>query len=333
MVRICIAVHGALNKLKLNNYYFRKILSLAATLLVISFLVFAAFEIIPGDPALSRLGTNATPERIAALRAEIGLDKPFLVRYFLWMTECIKGNFGTSYSYNVPVMSMIGEKLPITITLTILSMSITMIVSVPLGIMLAKYAHRTFDKAGFIANQTIMSVPAFFLGILFTYIFGLVLHWFKPGGYVSYKQSIIGFIGFLIVPAIAIAIPKCAMSIKLLRAAVLQEADKDYVRTAYSRGNSTMQVMYRHVLKNALIPLVTFWGMAVADVIAGSIVIEQVFNIPGLGRVLLTSISNRDYPVVEAVILLIAVVVVLMDLVTDILYRRIDPRVRGNEKG
>jgi ABC-type dipeptide/oligopeptide/nickel transport system permease component len=314
------------------KYYIKKILYLLATLIGVSFLVYAAFEIIPGDPALSKLGTDATPEALAALRHEMGLDRPFIVRYLSWLLECFKGNFGVSLSYNRPVIAMIGDKLPITITLTVLSMIFTILISVPTAVLMAKYAKRTLDRTFYVADQVLMAVPSFFLGILLTYVFGMVLHWFKPGGYISYSKDFPGFISYLIMPSVAIAVPKCAMSVKLLRASILEEADKDYVRTAYSRGNSTMQVMYRHVLKNAMIPLVTFWGMAVADMIAGSIVVEQVFGIPGLGRILLTSISNRDYPVVEAVIVLIAFVVCVMSLIVDILYKRIDPRMKRNDE-
>ncbi|MBR1471542.1 MAG: ABC transporter permease [Lachnospiraceae bacterium] len=310
------------------KHYGKKLIAMLLTLLGVSFIVFAAFEIIPGDPALSKLGDNATPEALAALRAQMGLDRPFLLRYLDWLGDCLKGNLGESYSYHMPVIRMIGDKLPITLTMTILSMLLTLLISVPAGVLLSKYAYSKFDRAGYVANQFLMAIPSFFLGILLTWFFGLILKWFTPGGYVSYKKDFWAFLSYLFLPSIAIAIPKCAMSIKLLRSAILAEADKDYVRTAYSRGNSTMEVLYRHVLKNAMIPLVTFWGMAVADTIAGSIVVEQVFNIPGLGRILLTSISHRDYPVVEAVILLIAFVVVLMNFIVDLLYRRLDPRMR-----
>jgi len=312
-------------------YYVKKLLSMLLTLLAVSFCVFAAFEIIPGDPAVAKLGSNATAESVARLRAEMGLDKPFLVRYFSWILSCLTGNFGESYSYHVPVAGMIVEKLPITLVLTVFSMILTIGVSVPVALFLSKHARSRIDRAGMIAGQFLMAIPSFFLGILLTYLFGLILKWFTPGGYVSYSKNFGKFLGYLILPSVAIAIPKCAMSVKLLRSAILSEGEKDYVRTAYSRGNSTMQVLYRHVLKNALIPLITFWGMAVADMIAGSIVVEQVFNIPGLGRILMTSIANRDYPVVEGVILLIALVVVVMNFIVDLLYRRLDPRMNGEK--
>lgn len=172
-----------------------------------------------------------------------------------------------------------------------------------------------------------MAIPPFFSGILITLLFGLILHWFTPGGYVSYTQSVWRFLGYLIFPALAIALPKAAMAVKLLRSSVLSEMKLDYVRTAYSRGNRTKSVLYRHVLKNALIPVVTFLGMALADMVAGSIIIEQVFNIPGLGRILLTSISNRDYPVVQAIIVCIAFLVIFVNFAVDLIYKLVDPRI------
>ncbi len=313
------------------KYYLKKIVSMLLTLLVVSFLVFAAFEIIPGDPALAKLGAEATEVRLAQMREQMGLNRPFLVRYGSWVLDCLKGNFGNSYSYNQSVRSMIADKIPITITMTIMATILTIGISIPAGVSTAKHAGSRYDKGSYVVNQFVMAIPSFFLGILMTFVFGLILHWFTPGGYISYKKDFRGFLGYMILPSVAIAIPKCAMSIKLLRSAILTEADKDYVRTAYSRGNSTTQVLYGHVLKNALIPLVTFWGMAVADMVAGSIVVEQVFNIPGLGRILLTSISNRDYPVVEAIILLVAVVVIVMNLLVDFLYRKIDHRIDREE--
>ena len=309
------------------KYYGKKFLSMCITLLVVSFFVFAAFEIIPGDAVVSQLGTNATQEKVEQLREEMGLNRPFMVRYGEWVWNFVRGDLGESYSYHMPVSSMILEKIPITMTMSVMALILTMVCSVPIGVFLAKHTGSCADKIGYAANQMIMAVPAFFLGILFTYLFGLILKWFRPGGYVSYTKDFWGFFKYMIMPSIAIAIPKCAMSVKLIRSSILTESKKDYVRTAYSRGNSTTQVLYRHVLKNAMLPVVTFWGMAFTDMIASSIVVEQVFNIPGLGRILLTSISNRDFPVVEAVILLIAVLVLVTNFLVDILYRILDSRI------
>ena len=176
-----------------------------------------------------------------------------------------------------------------------------------------------------------MAVPHFFLGIIITYVFGLVLKFFVPGNYVSYEKDFGAFLAYIFFPCIAIAMPKIAMSVKLLKNSCVEEARKDYVRTAYSKGNNTSKVLYKHVLRNAMIPVVTFWGMTLADMLVGSIVIEQVFNVPGIGRILLTSISYRDYPVVQAIIVLIAVVVIVTNFCVDMIYQWIDPRISVRE--
>lgn len=309
------------------KYVVKKLSAMLLTIIIVSFLAFLAFSVISGDPALSKLGTQATPERLEALREEMGLNRPLLVRYGDWAISFMQGDMGESYSYNMPVREMIGEKIPITITLTIMAFVIMTVAAIPLGIYTAKHENGMIDRIIYIINQVIMAIPPFFSGILITWIFGLVLKLFTPGGFVSYEENLTGFLTYLIFPAFAIALPKCAMTVKLLRASILDEVKADYVRTAYSRGNNTNKVLYHHVLKNAMIPVITFLGMALADILAGSIVIEQVFNIPGLGRILLTSINNRDYPVVQAIIVIIAVWVIGINFVVDMIYRVIDPRI------
>ncbi len=309
------------------RYVAKKLAGLVATVLVVSFLVFAAFAVIPGDPATSMLGTQATPEKVEALREEMRLNDPLIERFGRWAIQFIQGDLGTSYSYQMPVSSMIGEKIPVTLALTVMAFLMMVAISIPVGIFCARHAGGFLDRGITVVNQIIMAIPPFFSGILITLLFGLILHWFTPGGYVSYTQSVWRFLGYLIFPALAIALPKAAMAVKLLRSSVLSEMKLDYVRTAYSRGNRTKSVLYRHVLKNALIPVVTFLGMALADMVAGSIIIEQVFNIPGLGRILLTSISNRDYPVVQAIIVCIAFLVIFVNFAVDLIYKLVDPRI------
>ncbi len=305
----------------------KKFFSMCITILAVSFLVFWAFTFIPGDPATARLGTEATPERVEALREEMGLNRPFLARYGEWVSGMIRGDFGESYSYAMPVEELVAEKVPVTLTLTLLAFLMMLVISIPLGLFAARHEGSLIDHVITVANQVVMAVPPFFSGILITLLFGLVLRLFTPGGYVSYTQSVGGFLGYLFFPALAIALPKAAMAVKLLKSCLTEEMGQDYARTAYSRGNSTRGVMYRHLLKNAMIPVITFLGMTLSDMVAGSIVIEQVFGIPGLGRILLTSISNRDYPVVEAVIVLLSFLVIAINFLVDCVYRRIDPRV------
>ena len=309
------------------KYVLKKLGAMIITLLSISFLVYFAFDIIPGDAALASLGTDATPERLAELREQMGLNRPFIQRYLDWLLSFIQGDFGNSYKYNMPVADMITSKLPITVIMAVISFFIMVVVSLPIGIYTAKHNGKKIDRLITIANQIVMAVPHFFMGIIITYIFGLVLKLFTPGGFVSYEADFLGFIGYIIFPCIAIALPKIAMSVKMLRSSCITESKKDYVRTAYSKGNNTNKVLYKHVLKNAMIPVITLWGMTLADMLVGSIVIEQVFNIPGIGRILLTSISYRDYPVVEAIIVLIAIVVIVTNFLVDIIYQLIDPRI------
>ena len=309
------------------KYVVRKILTMILTLLAVTFFVFLSFHVISGDPATSMLGTEATPQKVAALREELGLNDPVLVQYGRWAAGLLHGDMGTSYSYRMPVAGMVANKLPVTITLTLMAFVLMVVISIPLGIYTAKHEGGIVDRMIYIINQIIMAIPPFFSGILITLIFGRIFKLFTPGGYVSYEKDLAGFVGYLFFPAVAIALSKAAMAVKLLRSSVIKEAKLDYVRTAYSRGNRTNDVLYKHVLKNALIPVVTFLGMALADMIAGSIIIEQVFSIPGLGRILLTSISNRDYPVVMAVIVCIAVLVLVVNMAVDLIYGLIDPRI------
>lgn len=310
------------------KYAIKKLLMTFVTLIVVSLCVFLAFNVLPGDPALRMLGLEASDELIEQTRQAMGLNDPLLVRYFRWFTAFLQGDFGTSYSYKIPVAGMLLNKIPITFSLGILAFILTVLISIPMGIVTAKYENGFLDRAITVFNQVIMAIPPFFSGILITFIFGMILKIFTPGGFISYKEDFFGFIKYLIFPSFAIAFPKIAMTVKMLRGNLIDEAGKDYARTAYSRGNNTNGVLYRHVLKNAMIPVITFLGMALADMVAGSIVVEQVFSIPGISRILLTSISNRDYPVVEAIIMGIAIIVIALNFLVDIIYRIIDPRIR-----
>lgn len=309
------------------KYAGKKILTMFLTLFAVTLFVFLSFHVISGDPATSILGTQATPEKVEALREQMGLDDPVLIQYGRWARGFLKGDMGISYSYRIPVREMVADKIPVTAALTVMAFLMMIVVAIPLGIYTARHAGGMVDRIIYLLNQVIMAFPPFFAGILITLVFGRLFRLFTPGGYVSYEKDFAGFLGYLFFPALAIALPKAAMAVKLLRSSVIEESKLDYVRTAYSRGNRTGDVLYKHVLKNALIPVITFLGMALADMIAGSIIIEQVFSIPGLGRILLTSISNRDYPVVMAVIVCIALLVLVVNMLVDIIYGLVDPRI------
>ncbi|MBR2748756.1 MAG: ABC transporter permease [Firmicutes bacterium] len=311
------------------KYVLKKFITLLITLFVISLLTFTAFSVIPGDAALSKLGIDASPEAIAELQQQYGLDKPILERYVDWAIHALQGDFGQSFNYTrMTVSELLSTRLPVTVILAAMSLLIIVLVSVPLGMLSAKFSGRWPDVLINQTTQVTMAIPSFFLGIILTVIFGIGLKWFQVGGYVSPDKDFLGCISYLIFPAIAVAIPKIAMVVKFVRNSVLSEINKDYVRTAYSKGNDENQVLYGHVLRNAMIPVITFVAMVVAEILTGSLVIEQVFNIPGMGRLLITSISNRDFPVVQASVLYITAVVVVINFIVDIIYQIADPRIR-----
>ena len=315
------------------KYIGKKLITLIMTLFLVSVAAFLAFQIIPGDVVTSILGTEATPEREEQLRQELGLDKPPVVRYFAWAADVLRGDLGVSYRYSknmnemMPVTELIGDKLPVTLWLAAVSMLLIIGVSIPLGVLWARSSNHFLDGLLGVITQASMAVPSFFLGILVTYLFGILLKLFAPGGYISYQENFSGFLGYLFFPAISIALPKIAMTARCLRNSMLTELRADYVRTAYSKGATKRRVMYKHVLRNAMMPVVTFLGMIIAEIVAGSIVIEQVFSLPGIGRLLISSISTRDFPVVEILILYITFVVIFVYFLVDILYRVIDPRI------
>ena len=306
------------------KYIVKKALTLVGTLLLVSFIAFLLFQIVPGDPVTSMLGTEYSEERAESLREELGINKPVIVRYVNWLTDFVKGDFGISYKYKMPVSRLISDKIPVTMYLAVITLIVIVIISIPLGVFMARFGHRKVSKIFDIVNQSVMAVPSFFLGIMITIIFGLVLKWFTPGKYVSYRDD-------LIPAAFAVAIPKIAMMVKFLKNSLIREMDSDYVRTAYSKGAGENRVLFCHVLRNGLMPAITLLGMIIAEIMAGSIVVEQVFALPGIGRLLISSVGTRDLPVVEILILYITFVVIFVYFIVDILYRVIDPRIRKSE--
>lgn len=311
------------------KYMIKKITTLIITLLLVSVVTFVAFSVIPGDSALAKLGTYATPERVEALREEMGLNKSLPERYVDWLQGALHGDFGESYQYaGNAVSDLINQRLQVTVLLAVMAFIIILVISIPLGIISARKEGTWIDVFINLFTQVTMAIPAFFLGMILTYFFGLTLKFFQPGKFVMPQEDFGACIRYLFFPAIAIAIPKIAMVVKFLRNSVLSEVKKDYVRTAYSKGNRTKKVLYIHVFQNALIPVITFIAMVAAEILAGSIVVEQVFSVTGMGRLLVTAISKRDYPIVQAVVLYITLIVIIINFIVDILYQFVDPRVR-----
>lgn len=318
----------------MTRYFIKKMISFIATLFLISLVTFVAFSVIPGDAAVSKAGTNATKEQIENIREDMGLNRPVAERYAKWLTGAVRGDFGESLQYkDFAVSYLVTSRLPYTLILTILSIILIIVISIPLGVIAAKNENGIIGTIITLFTQVSMAIPPFFLGILMTYILGLILRWFKPGACVDLTVDFVGAIKYLIFPAIAIAMPKIAMTVKFLKNSIIQQYDSDYVRTALGKGCSKNRVMYGHILENALIPVITFLGLVISEVIAGNIIIEQVFSVPGIGRMLVTAILNRDYPVVQAVIIYITVSVIVINTIVDLLYHVIDPRVSIESEG
>ena len=315
------------------KYIGKKIVTLIMTLFLVSVAAFLAFQVIPGDVVTSILGTEATPEREEQLREELGFNKSPVWRYADWAGAVLHGDFGVSYRYSknmnemMPVKELIGDKLPVTLWLAVISMVLIVLVSIPLGVLWARSRNPILDGLLGVITQITMAIPAFFLGILVTFVFGIVLRFFTPGAYVSYQDNFRGFLRYLIFPAVSIALPRIAMTARFLRNSMLTELKAEYVRTAKSKGCSRRRIVYGHVLRNAMMPVLTFLGMMIAETLAGSIVVEQVFGLPGIGRLLISSVSTRDFPVVEILILYITFVVIFVYFLVDILYRVLDPRI------
>ncbi|MCD2347052.1 ABC transporter permease [Clostridium guangxiense] len=310
------------------KYVLRKGIALIVTLIFVSAFTFAAFNVIPGDPALVMLGTNASPERVEALRKELGLNESLTKRYVTWVANFIRGDFGKSIRFSEPVKDLVSKRIPVTVSLAILSLFIIFIIAIPLSIFAASKEGSIIDTIINIICQINIGIPSFFLGVIIILIFGIVLKVFSPGAYVDYNKDFIGFLKYLIAPAVTIALPNIAVVVKFLRAAVIKEKRKDYVRTAYSKGNKENTVLYVHVLKNALITVITLMGMIIAGILGGSIIVEQIFSLPGIGNLLITAISTRDFPLTQTLVLYLAFIVVVINFLVDVLYQVIDPRIR-----
>ncbi len=305
----------------------RRTTALIATLVVISLVVFFVMAVVPGDPALVVLGIEADPGAVEALRRQLGLEAPLHERYFRWISGVLRGDFGTSLAFRVPVRDLILERLPMTVTLGTIAMVATVLLAVLLG-MFAAASHRGLgDWAVMVFAQLGLAVPAFWLAILLVILFAVHLRWFPPGGFPGWDDPLAA-LRALILPATALTLVQAAVLARVTRSAALEVMRLDFVRTARALGLSRVRILGRHVLPNALIPIITIVGLQFAALVTGTIVIENVFYLPGLGRLMFQAIGNRDLPTVQALVLLFAAIVVIVNYVVDVLYVLIDPRLR-----
>lgn len=298
------------------------------TILLVSMITFGVFQILPGDPVRTMLGTEADATQIENLRSELGLNRPLYEQYTDWIKGLLTGELGHSIRFSMPVKDLLLDRLPVTMSLAVLTLTIVLMVSLPLGMFAARRQNKLSDVSLSTLTQIGMAVPSFWLGMMLILYVGMQFSFFKISGYIPWSQSVAGALSTLILPALTIAIPQIAVNFRYVRTAILEQMQLDYVRTIRSKGMSEQNVMYKHVLKNAMIPILTVFGLIMAEVVAGTIIVEQVFSLPGVGQLLITAISNRDFPLVQGIVMYITVAVVVINFIVDILYSVLDPRIR-----
>ncbi len=310
------------------TYLLKRTLILFLTLLLVSIAIFAVLMVIPGDPAQIILGIHATPETLRNLRHQMGLDRPVIIQYLHYMKNLALGDLGRSITYDVPIHSLILSRLQVTIPLAILSLIFAVSISIPMGIYSSLHRNRPGDYGIMVFSQVGLAVPAFWAGILLILLFAVTLHWLPAGGFHAWQTDPIKALRSLLLPAFSLGFVRAAVLTRMTRSAMLEVLGEDYIRTARSKGLPKRIVVYKHAFRNAIIPVVTIVGLQAGDLLAGAIIIENVFHLPGVGRLVFEAIGQRDLPVIQGVVLLIAVIIVVINFVIDIAYRYLDPRIR-----
>ncbi len=310
------------------TYILRRILATIPVMALVALFVFSLLYIAPGDPAAIIAGDQATTQQIAHIRAEMGLDKPFLVRFGTWVWQVLHGNLGTSIFTNLPVLKMIEQRAPTTLSLMAITLVMSILIAVPMGVLAAWKAGTWIDRAIMVAAVLGFSVPVFVIGYVLAYVFALKLPWFPVQGYVSLSHGFWPWLRALILPSITLGGIYIALIARITRATMLEVLSQDYVRTAKAKGVGRREILYVHALKNAAVPIVTIIGIGFAALIGGAVVTESVFALPGIGRLTVDAILQRDYPVIQGVVLIFSFIYVLVNLVVDLLYTLFDPRIR-----
>lgn len=312
----------------MTAYLTKRLLIALVTLAVASVVVFSMLEIVPGDPARVMLGMNATPDAVQALRDQMGLDQPLLVRYLDWIGRLLTFDLGKSYTYNVPVRDLVAERVVVSLPLAVMALALSTLIAIPVGIFSAERRGRMADTISMGAAQLGVAVPNFWFALLLIYVFAVWLRMVPAGGFPGWSAGAWPALKSLILPAIALALPQAAILSRVTRSAMLEVLGEDYIRTARAKGMPRNIVLWRHALRNALIPVLTILGLQFAFLLAGTIIIENVFYLPGLGRLIFQAITQRDLIVVESVVMLLVAMVVLVNLLVDLSYAVVDPRLR-----
>ncbi len=310
------------------SYFLKRAIILILTVILVSMAIFAVLMVIPGDPAQIILGIHATPETLEALRHRLGLDRSVIAQYLSYMKGLAMGDLGRSITYDVPIHSLIFTRLQVTAPLAILSMIFAVFMSIPMGIYAALHRNQVGDYGIMVFSQVGLAVPAFWAGILLVLLFAVTLQWLPAGGFYSWGGDPTKALKSLLLPALSLGFVRAAVLTRMTRSSMLEILGEDYIRTARSKGLSERVVVYKHAFRNAVIPVVTIMGLQVGDLLAGAIIIENVFHLPGVGRLVFEAIGQRDLPVVQGVVLFIAVLIVIINFLTDIAYGYLDPRIR-----
>lgn len=312
----------------MTRYILGRLVSLVISLIVASVVIFAVIEIAPGDPASFMLGINAQPETVAALRAELGLDVSKGERYFNWITGMLIGDFGTSYTYRSPISELIADRVVVSLPLALYALILSTLIAFPAGIYAASRRGSAGDMSVMGATQLGVAIPNFWFAMIMVLIFAINLRWFSAGGFPGWDKGFWGGMKALTLPAISLALPQAAILARVMRSSLLDMLGEDFMRTARAKGLSQRQALWKHAVRNALIPVLTIIGLQFSFLLAGGIVIEQVFFLPGLGRLIFQAISARDLIVVESVVMLLVFVVIVVNFAVDIAYAAVDPRLR-----
>ena len=310
------------------HFAFTRLISLSLSLIAASVVIFSVIEIIPGDPASFMLGINAQPDTIAALREQLGLNSSLLSRYFSWVFGMLTGDFGISYTYRVPVSELILARVWISLPLAIYALVISTLSAFPVGLIAAAKRGKPVDLAIMGTTQLGVAIPNFWFAMILVLIFAINLRWFSAGGFPGWDEGLFLSIKSLTLPAIALALPQASILARIMRSSILDTLDQDYIRTARAKGLNRRQAIWRHALKNAMIPVLTIIGMQFSFLMAGAIIIENVFFLPGLGRLIFQVITQRVLIVVESVVMLLVFAVIIVTFIVDLTYAAVDPRLR-----
>lgn len=305
-----------------------RLASLALSLLAASLVIFALIEVVPGDPAAFMLGMNARPDTVAALRAELGLDASAPARYLAWIAGMARGDLGISYTYRVPVADLVAERLRVSLPLALYALALSVLIALPLGMAAAARPGGPRDHAIMAGLQIGIAVPNFWFAMLLVLLFAVRLQWLPSGGFPGWEAGAGPALRALTLPALALALPQAAILARVLRSALIETLSQDYIRTARAKGLSPGQTIRRHALRNAMIPVLTILGLQFSFLLAGGIIIENVFYLPGLGRLIFQAITQRDLMVVKSAVMVLVAAVILVNFLVDLAYAAVDPRLR-----